>query len=96
MMFNKSPETLVDRAVDDTMGHMFKLMNKEIDTTSIKERGLALSANGSTYKFDKVGVIPSAMSILFNGRKAVKGEMKKDKQKLENVLDEIHRRGLKV
>lgn len=86
MMFNMSPETLVDRAVDDTMGHMFKLMNKEIDTTSIKERGLALSANGSTYKFDKVGVIPNAMSILFNGRKAVKGDMKKEKQKKEDLL----------
>lgn len=86
MMFNMSPETIVDGAVDDTMGFMFKLLNGEVDTSDVKARGLALSANGSTYKFDKVGVIPNAMSILFNGRKAVKNEMKKEKQKKEDLL----------
>lgn len=41
-----------------------------------KEPGLAVAANGSQYRQDKIGIIPQAMSYLLERRNLVKAEMK--------------------
>lgn len=48
--------------------------------------GMALAANGSQYRQDKVGIIPMAMGFLLDQRNVVKGEMKVEKKLKEAAL----------
>lgn len=84
-MYNMSPETLVDEA-QGAEGWMERMLRREIDTDIPKSQGLAMAANGSTYDIAKQGVIPRAMQMLFDERKAVKQQMlgaKRDKESAE-------------
>lgn len=86
-MYNMSPETLVDEA-QGAEGWMNRMLRREIDTDVSKSQGLAMAANGSTYDKTRQGVIPRAMQMLFDERKAVKQKMlgvKKDKEAAEKA-----------
>lgn len=85
MMLNMSPETLVDHRADDTMSHMYSMLDRSLDTAGFKKRNLAIAANGTSYRLDKVGIIPRAMKMLFDSRKSVKTSMKVDQKQLESA-----------
>lgn len=74
-MFNMSPETLVDRSVGKEFAE--RLLAKEAVTGDALERGLSIVGNGTTYRQGSPGVIPRAMTYVFNERKRIKNEMLK-------------------
>ena len=85
-----SPETLVDREVDNVDKLIIDLINGDIDTSSLVERNLTMAGNGSTYDKSIEGVIPEAMTYLFNYRVELKTEMKEKNKILQKKLEEIH------
>ena len=70
---NMSPETIVDRG-----DPIIEQILRGDDITP--RNGLAIAANGSTYRQDFVGVIPMLMAYLLDRRNAVKNEMKDAKR----------------
>lgn len=75
-MLNMSLETIIDSQVEDVLAYMESLLSGELDTSFAKHANVILCANGTTYVRDKQGIIPEAMTYLFEERKAVKKLMK--------------------
>lgn len=85
MMLNMSPEKLMRVSKKDVEIIIKKMIDMEYDTSLAHEDGYTISANGSMYSKDGIGIIPEAMSTLFNTRKSVKNEMKVVKNELEEL-----------
>lgn len=94
MQYNISPETLTSEKLSVTVD---KLLNKEIDTTYVKQRDLALTANGWTYTKEFKGFMPELMEQMYKNRSKFKKQMlviqqeyEKDKSK-KHLLKDISR-----
>jgi DNA polymerase elongation subunit (family B) len=94
MQYNISPETLTSEKISVTVD---KLLNQEIDTTYIKQRDLALTANGWTYTKEFKGFMPELMEQMYKNRSKFKKQMlviqqeyEKDKSK-KHLLKDISR-----
>jgi DNA polymerase elongation subunit (family B) len=94
MQYNISPETLTSEKISVTVD---KLLNQEIDTTYVKQRDLALTANGWTYTKEFKGFMPELMEQMYKNRSKFKKQMlviqqeyEKDKTK-KHLLKDISR-----
>ena len=94
MQYNISPETLTSEKISVTVD---KLLNQEIDTTYVKQRDLALTANGWTYTKEFKGFMPELMEQMYKNRSkfkkqmlAIQQEYERDKSK-KNLLKDISR-----
>jgi DNA polymerase elongation subunit (family B) len=94
MQYNISPETLTSEKISVTVD---KLLNQEIDTTYVKQRDLALTANGWTYTKEFKGFMPELMEQMYKNRSKFKKQMlviqqeyEKDKSK-KHLLKDISR-----
>jgi DNA polymerase elongation subunit (family B) len=72
MQYNISPETLTSEKISVTVD---KLLNQEIDTTYVKQRDLALTANGWTYTKEFKGFMPELMEQMYKNRSKFKKQM---------------------
>jgi len=94
MQYNISPETLTSEKLNVTVD---KLLNQEIDTTYVKQRDLALTANGWTYTKEFKGFMPELMEKMYVDRSKFKKQMLKIQQEYEKdksqkqLLKEISR-----
>ena len=61
------------------------------DLSWAKEKNVTVAGNGSTYDKSTAGVIPEAMTYLFNYRKTLKNKMKEEKKLLQKKIEELHR-----
>lgn len=87
MMFNMSPETLV--VPEQGTIELVEKILKGIDLAEdARLAGRCMAANGSEYRLDIDGVLPRAMRLVFNKRKAYKDEMKDVKKKKEKYIKE--------
>ena len=91
MQYNISPETLTSEKISVTVD---KLLNQEIDTTYVKQRDLALTANGWTYTKEFKGFMPELMEQMYKNRSKFKKQMlsiqqeyEKDKSKKQLLKD---------
>lgn len=77
MTFNLSPETLVDgkKYLSDDEKSIEKLLNKELDTTFLKDNNLTMAANGQCFRKDAKGVLPKIIEYYFSERQKSKVEM---------------------
>ena len=94
MQYNISPETLTSEKLSVTVD---KLLNQEIDTSYVKQRDLALTANGWTYTKEFKGFMPELMEQMYKNRSKFKKQMlgvqqeyEKDKTK-KHLLKDISR-----
>jgi DNA polymerase elongation subunit (family B) len=94
MQYNISPETLTSEKISVTVD---KLLNQEIDTSYVKQRDLALTANGWTYTKEFKGFMPELMEEMYKNRSKFKKQMlgvqqeyEKDKTK-KHLLKDISR-----
>jgi DNA polymerase elongation subunit (family B) len=94
MQYNISPETLTSEKLSVTVD---KLLNQEIDTSYVKQRDLALTANGWTYTKEFKGFMPELMEQMYKNRSKFKKQMlgvqqeyEKDKSK-KHLLKDISR-----
>lgn len=66
-------------------------INMETDLSWSKELNYTVAGNGSAYDKSVKGVIPEAMTFLFNYRKSLKTQMKKQKSSLQGKIEELHK-----
>jgi DNA polymerase elongation subunit (family B) len=87
MQYNISPETLTSEKISVSVD---KLLNKEIDTTYVKQRDLALTANGWTYTKEFKGFMPELMEQMYKNRSKFKKQMLKVEQEYQNDKTKVH------
>ena len=81
MMFNLSPETLLDEKCPNISVN--KILNKEIDLSAYKE--YAVCPNGVMYRKDIRGILPELMEKMYNDRIIFKKKMIEAKDKYEKT-----------
>lgn len=96
--WNISPETLVQPDEYDSDLNKIcsetsvdKLLNREIDTSVLKQKNISLSPNGQFYRNDVCGFMPIITDKMFADRQAYKKKMLAAQQELENEKDESKR-----
>jgi DNA polymerase elongation subunit (family B) len=87
MQYNISPETLTSEKISVTVD---KLLNQEIDTSYVKQRDLALTANGWTYTKEFKGFMPELMEKMYVDRSKFKKQMLKIQQEYEKDKSQKH------
>lgn len=92
MMFNISPETIVD---PHSLGDEFyqwhreqtididSMLDQKIDTAMLKKYNVSMTPNGQIFKRDKQGFIPEILESMYKDRKKYKDLMIDAKKKLE-------------
>jgi len=92
MQYNISPETLV--GMHPESGLVEPLLNREVDTTFLKEKNLTMTPNGSLYTRKKQGFLPALMEKMYTDRVKYKdlmiAEQKKGKAADTNKLAQYH------
>lgn len=94
MQYNISPETMSGEKLSCSVE---RLLNQEVDTSYLKRRDLALTANGWTYRRDVKGFLPELMEKMYTDRSKFKKQMLKVEQEYQNdkskkeLLKEISR-----
>ena len=92
MQYNISPETLVD--MHDRSKMVEPLLDKEIDTTFLKEKNLTMTPNGSLYSRKSQGFLPALMEMMYTDRvkykKMMIDEQKKGRSADSNKLAQYH------
>lgn len=89
VQWNMSPETLISDL--DYPVTVEKCLDRDVSING----DYALAANGTKYRKDVEGILPTIIKEYYAERKAVKGKMieaKKELQKLENELQELENR----
>ena len=97
VQWNMSPETLVDQSEISGVDYY-------LDNTNRIEKDYALAANGSTYRKDKDGIIPSLIVDYYDERKSVKKQMlaaesayqKSKTFELEKEINRLHNQQMAI
>lgn len=92
MQFNISPETMITGMKEHAS--VDKMLNKEIDTSYLKDRDVSLTPNGVTFRRDKQGFLPELMEKFYDERKVWKKKMIGYQQELEKTTDPKRKREL--
>jgi len=92
MMFNISPETLIDRRHPSTT--VDKILNQSLDFSEYKD--YAVCANGAMYRKDVRGFLPELMEKMYNERvifkrKMIEAKKSYEKKKSKELEKEISR-----
>ena len=85
MMFNISPETLIEKRHPTV--NVDRILNKEIDFSDVSE--YAVCANGAMYRKDVRGFLPELMEKIYDERSSYKKKMlqaKRDYEETNNPL----------
>jgi DNA polymerase elongation subunit (family B) len=84
MMYNLSPETLLDANEYDEVVREFKrmnvvnvtgMLNRKFDLEFLKSRNLTMTPNGQLFRTDIKGFMPELMEEMFDARKEYKNKM---------------------
>ena len=81
MQYNISPETLLDGRETVNVDY---LLDQKFDTTTLKRRDVAMTANGVCYTKEKQGFMPELMEKMYNDRSKFKKKMLKVQQEYEH------------
>lgn len=84
MQYNMSPETLVTPPLNSTVSG---LLNNSVDTSSLKEKNLAMAANGHCFDRTKQGFFPEVVDKIFSERQFYKKKMNEVEQEYEKTKD---------
>ena len=84
MQYNLSPETILQKSRDVTVG---KLVDKSVDLSDLKEDNCCMTSNGHCFDTTKQGIFPEIVEKLFDDRKKYKKMMLEAQQKYEETKD---------
>jgi DNA polymerase elongation subunit (family B) len=87
MQYNISPETMLEGRETVTVDY---LLEQRFDTSNIKERNVAMTANGVCYRKDKQGFMPELMGKMYADRSKYKKQMLKIEQEYQNDKSKKH------
>lgn len=97
MQYNISPETLTNDGMRGVISPDGILQNGKVSLSAIeqyKQKDLSVAANGTTYRKDVRGFLPELMESMYQDRKDFKKKMIESKKTLEDINEELRRRGL--
>lgn len=77
--------------VSTVLDNINTFVNMEANLDWAKAKNVTVAGNGSTYDKSVNGVIPEAMTFLFNYRVQLKTQMKKEQKMLQLKLEELHK-----
>ena len=86
MQYNISLETLISQQFPKSIS-IQKLLDKEVDTDILKDKGLTVTPNGACFRTDKRGFLPELMEKFYNDRVKFKGYLLDAKQKYQDTKD---------
>ncbi len=92
MQYNMSPEKLVEGLAFDTT--VDGLLNDEYDLSALKDRNVAMTANGYCFQRDNQGVFPEIVTRLFKERVEYKKLMQKAEKEYEKTKDPIAKKAV--
>ena len=84
MQYNMSPECLTGVNIPTTVDD---LLSRKINTADLVDHDLAMSANGYTFRRDKMGLFPEIVAKLFKDRQDYKTLMIEAQKKYEDTKD---------
>ena len=84
MQYNMSPECLTGVSIPTTVD---QLLTREINTADLVDNDLAMSANGYTFRRDKMGLFPEIVAKLFKDRQDYKKLMIEAQKKYEDTKE---------
>jgi len=87
MQYNISPETMLEGRETVTVDY---LLEQKYDTSHIKQRDVAMTANGVCYRKDKQGFMPELMGKMYADRSKYKKQMLKIEQEYQNDKSKKH------
>ena len=90
--FNISPECLLPEQFRNVT--VKSLLNKEHNTSDLKQSNIGMAANGHCFSNDNIGFLPDILMRMYEDRKMYKNKMLDAQKELEAVKEELHRRGL--
>ena len=90
--FNISPECMLPDKYRPVS--VKSLLNREVDTSELKNSHIGLAANGHCFSNEKIGFFPDILMRMYEDRKTYKKKMLDAQKELERVKEEMHRRGL--
>ena len=88
VQYNMSPETLLNGGGDFTIGGVDHYLNNEL-TEDARAMDVAVAANGSMYRKDKRGMLPSIILDLYSERRDTKNHMLEVKKEIELLNAEL-------
>lgn len=97
MQYNISPETILrnkDGSAVKLDYNLDKLVHKTEDTSFAHKHDISVAASGVGFTKEKWGIIPQFCHNLYADRKANKKKYLANKSKLEQVHEEMRKRGL--
>ena len=102
MQFNMSPETVIDVAdytpeMRDLVSQgisVERMLNKEIDTSTLNGLNVSITPTGNFFRTDKQGFLPAMLERMYADRKKYKRMMLEAKQELENEIDKSKHRDI--
>lgn len=74
---------------NNVLDNIANFIEMSTDTSFAKRLNVTVAGNGSTYDKTVDGVIPSAMTFLFNERVILKTEMKEKQKLLQKKIEEL-------
>ncbi len=86
MQYNISLETLIHQQFPKSIS-IQKLLDKEVNTDILKDRGLTVTPNGACFRTDKRGFLPELMDKFYNDRVKFKRYLLDAKQKYQDTKD---------
>lgn len=90
LQYNMSPEKMVEGLALDTT--VDGLMEEKYDLSILKEKDVAMTANGYTFKRDSQGVFPEIVERLFKERVAYKKQMQVHEREYEKTKDPLQQK----
>lgn len=93
MSFNLSPEKAFKPA-SLSIKNIEHLIDMDIDLTWLKNKDVAMLANGATFKRDSQGILPELVSGMFSSRKEFKKHANQVAKEIEEIKEELQKRGL--
>jgi DNA polymerase elongation subunit (family B) len=102
MMYNLSPETLIDYSEYDNDIHQFmkqginidSLLKGKIDTSVLKEKNITVTPNGQLFSTQRQGFLSELMETMYEDRAMYKRKAIEGKKLLQTETDPVKRKEL--
>lgn len=91
MQYNISPETREEPPIElrelGLRANVETLLHRQLDTSSLADYNLAMTANGKFYRTDEIGFLPALMKQMYDRRKDYKSRMLDAQRKFQETGD---------
>lgn len=99
MQYNISPDTKLYHVNDDLLecrmsANVDSLLDRKMNNNALIDSDCTMTPNGQFYKKNFEGFLPALMKKMYNGRVEYKRRMIEGKKELEEIDDELRKRGV--